>query len=96
MGELVPQSPLDLPGKQRPIVAEVAFERVPVDDDPVLVAFPRETVAEVMAVGPGLGAAVGDDHGDRLEHCLEFLRQRVDRVGYERRELIQLFISGHR
>ena len=44
------QGPLDLPGEQIAVVAEVAFQRVAVDDDPVLVAFARDAVAEVLAV----------------------------------------------
>ena len=71
-------------------MAEVALERVAVDHDPVLPALPRDAVAEVLAVGALLGAELGDDHGDRLQHSLEFLRQGVDRVGDQLRERVGL------
>ena len=64
MGELVAQGALDLAGEQRPVVAEVPFQRVAVDHDPVLVVFAGDAVAEVLAVGVDLGAEVGDDDRD--------------------------------
>ena len=76
-------------------MAEVAFEGVAVDHDPVFVAFGGDSVAEVLAVGVALGAEVGDDDGDALEHPLEFLGQGVDRVGDKRLELVQLGLLGH-
>jgi hypothetical protein len=75
-------------------VAEVAFEGVAVDHDPVLVAFPRNAVPVVLPVRMHLGTAVRDDHRDVCEHLLEFLRQAVDRVSDQRFEPI-LILEGH-
>jgi hypothetical protein len=86
----VPQGLLDLAGEQLPVVAEVTFERVAVDDDPVLVAFGRDPVAEVFAVGMAFGTEIGDDHRDPLQDSLEFLGKRVDRVGHEGFEAVRL------
>ena len=95
VGELVAQRPLDLRSKQARIVAEVAFERVAVDHDPVLPAFPGDPVAEVLAVGVPLAAELGNDHRHRLQHAAEFLREGVDRVGDERFEGIKVGLRGH-
>jgi len=69
-------------------VAEIAFEGVAVDHDPVLVAIAGDAVAEVMAVGMVLGSELGDDHGHRFEDALELLRQSIDRVGDESFEFV--------
>ena len=66
VGELVAQGALDLAGEQVAIVAEVPFQGVAVDDDPVLVAFAGDAVAVVLAVGVVLGTEVGDDDRDAL------------------------------
>lgn len=84
MGELVAQRPLDLAGEQVPVLAEVAFEGVAVNHDPVLIAFGCQPVAEVLAVGIPLGTEIGDDDGDALNDPLEFLWQAIDRIGDER------------
>lgn len=84
------QRPLDLAGEQLRVMAEVPFEGVAIDHDPVLVAFRGNAVAEVLAVGVALGAEVGDDDGDPLQGALEFLRQGVDRVGDKRLESIRV------
>ena len=89
VGELVAQRLLDLAGEQLAVVAEVAFERVAVDHDPVLEAIPRDAVAEVLAVGAALRAELGDDDRHALQHPLEFLRQGVDRVGDQGFELVR-------
>lgn len=84
------QGPLDLPRQQLAIVAEVPFEGVAVDDDPVFVAIAGNPVAEVLAVGAVLGPQVRDDDRHRFQDPLEFLRQGVDRVGHQRFELVHL------
>lgn len=89
------QGALDLAGEQLAVVAEVAFQRVAVDDDSVLVAFARDSVAEVLAVGVHLGPQVGNDDGDVREHLLEFVGQPVDRVDDQRLELVELTLLGH-
>ena len=71
-------------------MAEISFQRVPVDHDPVLVGFAGDAVAVVLAVGASLGAPVGDDDRDLLQDTLEFLRQSVDRVGNQRLEAFLL------
>lgn len=86
----MPQRPLHLPRQQLAVVAEVPFERVAVDDDPVLVAFGGDPVAEVLAVGPTLEAEIGDDDSHPGENALELLRKRVDRVGHEGLETVRL------
>lgn len=95
MGELVTQGSLDLAGKEVAVVAEVALQRVAIDHDPVLVAFAGDTVPVVHAVGAMLGAEIGDDDRDVLEHLLKFLRQRVDGVGDEGFELVEVRGVGH-
>jgi hypothetical protein len=71
-------------------MTEIALEGVAVDDDPVLVPFRRDSVAEVLAVGAALEAAVGDHHRHPLQNLLELLRQGVDRVRDEGFECIRL------
>jgi hypothetical protein len=92
----VPQGPLDLPGEQLAVVAEIAFERVAVDDDSVLVAFRRHAVAEVLAVGMALGAEIGDDDRHPSEEALEFLGKGVDRVRHEVLEAVRLRLIHRR
>ena len=95
VGELVAQGPLDLSGEKLAIVAEVTFEGVAVDDDPVLVAFTGDPVAVIHPVGVVLRPEIGDDHRDALQHFLELLRQSVDRVDDEGLELIEVRSVGH-
>ena len=90
MAKLVAQRPLHLPRKQVAVVAEVAFQGVAVDHDPVLVAFRRDPVAEVLAVGVAIAAKVADHHGHPLQHPLEFLGKPVDRIRDEGFERIRL------
>lgn len=89
------QRALDLAGEQLAIVAEVVFQGVAVDDDPVFEAFAGDAVAEVLAVGAVLGAEVGDDHRDVRDDPLELLRQGVDRVGDQPFELPHLAVVRH-
>lgn len=84
------QRALDLAGEQLTVVAEVPFEGVAVDDDPVLVAVVGDAVAEVLAIGVLLGAELGDHDRHLFEHPLELLRQGVDRVRHEGFELVHL------
>lgn len=95
MRQLVAQRARYLFGEQLPIVPEVAFERVAVNHDSVLVTFARDSVTKVLTVSMFLGAQIGDDYGDRLQHLLEFLRKRIDRIGDQRFELIEFRGSGH-
>lgn len=83
---------LDLTGKQLGVMAEVTFERVAIDHDPILESLRRDAVAEVLAIGTPLETEVGDDHRHPLQHALEFLGKRVDRVGDQRFETIWLHL----
>lgn len=73
MGKLVTQGPLDLAGKQVTIVTEVAFQRVPVDDDPVLITLACDTVSEVLAVCMYFSSEIGDYDRDIRQYLLEFV-----------------------
>lgn len=86
----MPQGLLDLTGKQLEVMTEVAFERVAVDDDPILVAFGSDSVAKILAVGMAFGSEIGDNHCYPLENALKFLRKRVNRVGHEGFEAVRL------
>jgi hypothetical protein len=88
----VAQRLLDLARQQSAVVAEIAFERVLVDHDPVLPVFTGKTIAEVLAVGAVLGAEIGDDDGDFLQQSLELHRQGVDRVGDQGLEIVRLIL----
>ena len=69
---------------------EVPFERVAVDDDPVLVAFRRDPVAEILTVGIAFEAEIGDHHRYPLQQPPEFVGQGVDGVGNQGFEFIRL------
>ena len=86
----MPQRLLHLAGQQTGVVAEVPFERVAVDHDPILIAFGCDPVAEILAIGVTFEAEIGDDHGDPLEQTLELLRQGIDRVRDQGFELVRL------
>lgn len=73
MGKLVTQGPLDLAGEQVTVMTEVTFQRVPVDDDSVLIAFARDAVSEVLAVCMYLGSQIGDHDRDVRQYLLEFI-----------------------
>lgn len=79
--------PLDLACEQRAVMAEVPFQGVLVDHDPVLVTFPRNPVAGILAVGADLVPAVGDHHGNAFQHLLKLLGQPVDRIDDQRLEI---------
>ena len=63
--QLVAEGPLDLGAQDVRVVSEVPLERVLVDDDPVGVVVARHGVAEVVAVGAVLGAALDTTTGVR-------------------------------
>ena len=89
------QGSLDLAGEQVSVVAEVALQRVAVDDDPVLIAFASQTVSEVVTVRMRLGTEIGDHHRDVRQNLLEFVGQPVDRIDDQRFELVELGSVGH-
>ena len=95
MRQLVTEGDLDLLRQQFAVVAEVPFQGVAVDHDPVLVAFAGKPVAVVLAVGAFLGPEVRDDDRDARQHLLELVGEAVDRVGDERFERIELGLTGH-
>ncbi len=90
MSELVAQRPLDLAAEQLPVMAEVTFQGVAIDHDPVLVAIGGDAVAGVLAVGVALGTQIRDDYRNPLQNPLEFLRQAIDRISDERLEGIRV------
>ncbi len=95
VSKLVTHGPLDLPGKQLPIVAEVSFQSVSIDDDPVLIAIPRDAVSEVLTVRMDFGPAIGDDDSDTRQYLLEFVGQPIDCIDDQRLELIKVRRIGH-
>jgi hypothetical protein len=92
VGELVAKRLLDLARKQPPIVAEVAFEGVAVDRDPILVAFGGNAIAEVLAVGLPFGTEIGDNDRYPLQQPLEVLGKGVNRVGHQSFEAVRLVL----
>ncbi len=68
------QSLLDLAGKQVTVMAEVTLQSVTVDDDPVLIAFARNTVSEVLTVCMYLVSEIGYHDRDLRQYLLEFSR----------------------
>ncbi|HEX3172973.1 MAG TPA: hypothetical protein VHQ43_01980 [Solirubrobacterales bacterium] len=95
MSKLVTQGLLDLAGKQVTVMAEVTFQRVTVDDDPILIAFARDTVPEVLAICMHLVSKVGYHDRDVRQYLLEFRRQPIDCVDDQGLELIELRSIGH-
>ena len=89
------QSLLDLAGKQGTVMAEVTLQRVTVDDDPVLIAFARDTVSEVLPVGMYLVPEIGYHHRDVRQYLLEFSRQPIDCVDDQGLELVELRTLRH-
>jgi|SRR5689334_19763432 len=88
--ELVTQRALDLAGEQRPIVPKVTFQRIPVDDDPVLVLSASNSVTEILTISSNLMSQVGDNDCHARQYLLEFLWQPIDRVDDQRFELLGL------
>src|SRR5437870_942921 len=75
VGQLVAHGALDLRPQQLGIVAEIALQRVLVDDDAVWVNVAGDGAADVVAVGMVLVTAAGDDHGRALEQLAKLLRE---------------------
>lgn len=83
MSELVAQRPLDLAGEQVPVMAEVPFQGVAIDDYPVLVPFTRDAVSEVLTICVLIRSEIGDDDRDAGEHFLKFIGEAIDRIYYQ-------------
>ncbi len=83
----------DLGAEQVRIVAEVALERVAVDDDVVGIDVAGHRPADVLAVGVELLAPVGDRDRGRREQLLELRRQLVERLDDELVELARRLIG---
>src|SRR4030095_12483654 len=62
VAQLVAHCALDLRPEQIGIVAEVALQRVLVDDDAIWVDVACDGATDVVAVGTVLVTAIGDDH----------------------------------
>jgi hypothetical protein len=91
----VTQSLLDLAEKQVTVMAEVTLQRVTVNDDPVLVAFARDTVSEVLAICMHLVSEIGHHDRDIRQYFLEFSRQPIDCVNDQGLELVELRSFRH-
>lgn len=91
----MPQSLLDLARKQLTVMAEVTLQRVTVDDYPVLVAFARDAISEVLAICMHLISKVGYHDRDLRQYRLEFSRQPIDCVDNQRLELVKLRSFRH-
>ncbi len=89
------QSLLDLSGKQVTVMAEVTLQRVTVNDDPVLIAFARDAVSEVLAVCMYLVSEIGYYDRDVHQYLLEFSRQSIDCVDDQGLELVELRSFRH-
>src|SRR3954452_2256080 len=83
VGELVADGLGDLGAERGGVAAEVAHERVAVDDDAVGHVVARHAVAVVEPVGAAAPAAVRDHHGDGLERAVELERQVVERAAHD-------------
>jgi hypothetical protein len=95
VSKLVTQSLLDLTGKQDTVMAEVTLQRVTVDDDPVLIAFARDTVSEVLPICMYLVSEIGYHDRDVRQYLLEFSRQPIDSVDDQGLELVELRSLRH-
>jgi hypothetical protein len=91
----VTQSLLDLAGKQVRVMAEITLQHVTVDDDPILIAFARDTVSEVLAVCMYLISEIGYHDRDVRQYLLEFSRQPIDCVDDQGLELVELRSIRH-
>jgi hypothetical protein len=84
VGELVAHRDRDLLAQHVRVVAEVAPQRVAVDDDPVRHVVARDAVAVVQPVRAGAAAVVGDHHGHvALQRALQQVGQLVERLADE-------------
>src|SRR4051812_35584438 len=78
VAELVAHDALDLRSQQLGVVAEVALQRVLVDDDAIRIDVAGDRAAHVVAVRMMLVTASGDDDRRALEQLAELLRQLVE------------------
>jgi hypothetical protein len=83
VGQLVAHGALDLRPEQLGIVAEVALQRVPVNDDAIRVGVASDGAADVVAIGVVLATATGDDHRRAFEQCAEIVRQVVQGLHHQ-------------
>src|SRR5512132_3213174 len=90
MGKLVAHRSRDLIAQQLRVVAEVAPQRVAVDDDAVGHVVARGAVAVIEAVGAAPAPAVGDDdrHVVVLDEVAQQVGQLVERVAHELLEVV--------
>src|SRR3954454_24065213 len=94
VGQLVAHRALDLRPEELWIVAEVALQRVLVDDDAVRVGVAGDGAADVVAVGVLLMTATGDDHRRALDQLAKPLRQVVQRLHHQLVELARRPLGG--
>ena len=95
MSKLVTQRLLDLAGKQATVMAEVTFQRVTVDDNPIFIVFARDTVSEVLAIRMYLVSEIGYHNREVCQYLLKFSRQPVDRINDQGLELVELRSIRH-
>ena len=76
-------------------MAEVALQRVTVDDDSVLIVFARNAVSEVLAVRVYLAPKIGYHDRDVRQYLLEFSRKPIDCVDNQGFELVEIRRFGH-
>src|SRR6478672_94182 len=90
VGELVADGAGDLVAQQVGVVAEVAAQRVAVDDDPVGDVVAGGAVAVIEPVGAPAAAAVGDDDRDVvvLDERAQQVGQLVERVAHQLLEVV--------
>src|ERR1044072_333097 len=93
MRDLVAHGPRDLCPQQLRVMAEVPRQRVLVDHDAVGVPVTSGGPAEVVRVGAGLGAPVGDDQRGVIERPLELIGQIVERLDHELVELTRRILG---
>src|ERR1044072_5276112 len=90
MSKLMTQSLLDLTSEQATVMAEVTFQRVTVDDDPILIVFARDAVSEVLAIRMYLVSEIEYHARNVRQYPLKFSRQPIDCVNDQGLELIEL------
>lgn len=84
---------LDLGSQQLRVVAEIALERVALDDDVVPEVVASDGAADVVAVCVMQVAEIGDEDRDSLDHLAQVLGQAVDRLDDELVELAQRLLG---
>src|SRR6266511_1137199 len=94
VGQLVAYRALNLRPQQIGIAAEVALQRVLVDDDAIWIDVAGDGAADVLAVGAVLVTAARDDHRGALEQLAELLRQVIQRLHHQFVELARRPVAG--